>query len=387
MNRLTAITLTTLLLAGCGGGGGGGGGGGTTTAAGTFVDAPVQGLSYVSGGQSGVTGAGGSFTYEVGNTVTFSLGGVTLGQATGDAVISPVDLVSGGSPANAAVQNIVRFLMTLDDDGDPANGITISTEVRTAAEEWSAIDFSAAGIDTDLATVAAAAIAADGGAHDVPTTGAAQTHLTQSLYCAYSGAFRGSYAGDSTGVWGIVISAVDGSILGVGYDNTLDELFDISGGTALSLDADRAFVAGDVSVGASFSGSMGSFDSVSGTWQETTYFDGNGTFSGGRVTPSSMASPTYRATGHYIGDFDGGFFTVDIDDSGTVQGAGYSVASDEPFTITGTYAVGTGAVSGTTSNGATFSTSFAPDTGALSGTWANTDASDSGIVNGSGCAL
>jgi hypothetical protein len=55
-----------------------GGGGGTPSDVGVFVDAPVEGLTYQSGAFTGTTDSAGKFTYGVGQTVTFSVNGVTL---------------------------------------------------------------------------------------------------------------------------------------------------------------------------------------------------------------------------------------------------------------------------------------------------------------------
>ena len=115
LKRLVMVGSVLLLFA-CGGGGGGDG---DQTGVGIFKDANVSGLSYRSGSQAGVTGPGGEFVYEVGQMVTFSLGGVTLGSSIGKAVVTPVDLVSGGSTSNARVQNMVRFLTMLDTDRIP----------------------------------------------------------------------------------------------------------------------------------------------------------------------------------------------------------------------------------------------------------------------------
>ena len=52
---------TLLFLYACGGGGGG-----TPTDVGVFVDAPVEGLAYESGGITGTTDSAGKFTYVVG---------------------------------------------------------------------------------------------------------------------------------------------------------------------------------------------------------------------------------------------------------------------------------------------------------------------------------
>ena len=104
---------------------------------GFFVDSPVGGLDFVSGGHQGVTDAAGAFQYEEGETVSFSIGGVSLGTTTPAETLTPVDMVPSGTSTSDAVVNIARFLQTLDDDGDPNNGISISNEVKQALAEAS----------------------------------------------------------------------------------------------------------------------------------------------------------------------------------------------------------------------------------------------------------
>ena len=132
--RLFALLMTFLLPA-CGGGGGsssGGGSsvGGSSTGTGVFLDSAVEGISYVSGSVSGVTDVNGTFTYEVGNTVTFTIGDIVIGETLGQAVTTPVELVTGSDATYPTVVNIARFLQTVDDDGDPTNGIQITGNVR-----------------------------------------------------------------------------------------------------------------------------------------------------------------------------------------------------------------------------------------------------------------
>lgn len=83
---------------------------------GQFKVTNIAGLRFVSGGQSGVTNSSGTFTYEQGADITFSIGGVTLGITTGKAIITPIDLIASGSADHIAVQNMVRFLLMLDSD-------------------------------------------------------------------------------------------------------------------------------------------------------------------------------------------------------------------------------------------------------------------------------
>jgi hypothetical protein len=100
---------------------------------GNLVDAPVEGVRYESGSLAGVTGSDGGFRYEVGNTIRFTIGDIAIGRAVlGKSVITPLDLVAGGSADNPAVINIARLLQSLD--SNPDDGIiTIPAAVRAAA--------------------------------------------------------------------------------------------------------------------------------------------------------------------------------------------------------------------------------------------------------------
>jgi hypothetical protein len=138
-----AVTLLGLALSSCGGGAG------KMDAAltGRFIDSPVKGLRYSAPSHSGETGANGEFQYAAGETVTFAIGNVVIGQATGAAQITPFDLAGIAPPtssagiefgqfrnkaANEAV-NVAVLLQTLDADGDPSNGIVIPDQIHTLA--------------------------------------------------------------------------------------------------------------------------------------------------------------------------------------------------------------------------------------------------------------
>ena len=103
---------------------------------GQFIDAPVSGISY--SGDGGVThqltDAEGVFQYRDGEVVSFSLGGIEFGSATGADILQPIDLQQGSAQA---ASNMARVLLTLDRDGDPANGIQISDIVRQRAQSLS----------------------------------------------------------------------------------------------------------------------------------------------------------------------------------------------------------------------------------------------------------
>jgi len=136
----SALCTVALSLSACGGGGGEGGTA-TTSAQGVLLDSAVAGIGYRAGSLSGVTDADGRFTYQPGTQVTFFIGDIEIGTVTAGAIVTPLDMVHGASDAtHPTVTNILRFLQTLDDDGDPANGIQISAAVRSAAAGMS-LDF------------------------------------------------------------------------------------------------------------------------------------------------------------------------------------------------------------------------------------------------------
>lgn len=162
------LSSCALLLTACGGGGGGDSvaiGGGETVLNGQFMDSPVSGIRYVTETRSGITDRSGHFEYVEGETVTLFIGEQILGDAPGAALISLFDVVDGASPLVgtaleatlmklqryryrypagytpgyayraqrgpnfATVVNLARLLQTLDEDGDPDNGIEIPADV------------------------------------------------------------------------------------------------------------------------------------------------------------------------------------------------------------------------------------------------------------------
>lgn len=144
IHSIAPISILTLLSLACGGGGGGsssGGSGSTDAQTGVFQDREVAGVTYTATTHSGTTDAGGNFQYAAGETVTFTIGDVELGRSEGADVLTPIELVDGATAStNASVQNILVFLQSLDDDGDPENGISIEADVRTSFEGKS-LDF------------------------------------------------------------------------------------------------------------------------------------------------------------------------------------------------------------------------------------------------------
>lgn len=181
MKNKTILVLfaSTLFIAACGGDST------STIKQGQFIDSAVEGLRYVSGSQSGTTDASGRFYYEDGNTVQFYVGKIFIGEAMGDTVITPVELVEGASDTtHPTAINIARFLQTLDDDGNPENGImntelVISNTKKSLNFEQSFEEFS--NDDTVLRTVSELTALTSSGAKNLVTANAANTHLERTI--------------------------------------------------------------------------------------------------------------------------------------------------------------------------------------------------------------
>jgi len=98
---------------------------------GRFIDSEVEGVAYRTDTLSGFTSESGEFQYQEGELVTLYIGDIEFGTALGKRIITPIDLVEGAvSGREPHVVNILRFLQTLDDDGDPTNGIRITKQAR-----------------------------------------------------------------------------------------------------------------------------------------------------------------------------------------------------------------------------------------------------------------
>jgi len=197
--KILALSASVLFVCACSGGGGGSS---TTppvvpttptTSTGVFVDSVASGIHYETPTHSGTTNSAGEYDYLPGETVTFSIGGIVLGSASAGPVVTPLTLVSGATDAtDPKVTNIVRLLLTLDDDGDPSNGISISAATATAAAgltvDFAAADLSAdAGVTTLLSAIPSTPVLVDA------TT--AQAHFTATLASTWGSMTWG------TGTW------------------------------------------------------------------------------------------------------------------------------------------------------------------------------------------
>ena len=127
--------LAFTFLSSCGGGGGGDA---PASITGVFLDSPVNGLKYEANpsGLTGTTRMGGKFICKASDTIGFYVGDVALGQTLCKEIVTPIDLVPGAiDDKNPIVTNIARFLLSLDNDQDPSNGINISIDTTDEVTE------------------------------------------------------------------------------------------------------------------------------------------------------------------------------------------------------------------------------------------------------------
>jgi hypothetical protein len=261
-----------------------------TAVTGVFRSDTVIGLGYLSGGHSGLTDKGGAFTYEEGQGITFSVGGVSIGGVpTAKTLVTPMDLVSQGTSSSTRVLNVVRFLMMLDQDSNINNGIQISAAVTAAAASWAPVDFDTTDLATTLGAIIQQASAADGVSHVLPNAATAQAHLLTGSYCIHSGNYYGTYGTNSTppGMRDDFIVAVfpDGSMetsasdsRGPSHDGT------VSGGTFGWI----------VHAGVLFlEGSFADATYLSGTY---SWVDGPGNF---QAVGDASVTATYKFSGWY----------------------------------------------------------------------------------------
>ncbi|MCG8669920.1 MAG: hypothetical protein MI867_10945 [Pseudomonadales bacterium] len=110
---------------------------------GQFVDSAVAGLFYKTDSMEGFTDHNGYFNYLPDETISFYIGNIALGSATASSIVTPVDISeSTDQEINETTVNILRLLQTLDEDGDPSNGISISENTHLAATQINGSDIS-----------------------------------------------------------------------------------------------------------------------------------------------------------------------------------------------------------------------------------------------------
>ena len=147
MKNSACMMLILLIACGCGGSGGNDNDTHTSkcksteTLTGRFIDSPVEGIGYssfdsriadVGACHYGTTDSNGGFLYEPGHHVLLSLCRACppMPRLPAQAIVTPADLVDAAvniEDKNRTFRNLLRFIQTLDVDGDPNNGIRLAT--------------------------------------------------------------------------------------------------------------------------------------------------------------------------------------------------------------------------------------------------------------------
>ncbi len=155
------------------------------TLTGTFRDAAVTGVAYsTTSGVTGVTDANGSFRYNPGDTITFTLGTLALGSAPAAGVVSPID-IAGGS-ANK-LTNLLVLLQSLDSDGNPGNGINITAPCAAAITPAINLNSTPSVFASAANTALQAAMTAGGLTGSIKTVEQANQHFASQFTDAVAG--------------------------------------------------------------------------------------------------------------------------------------------------------------------------------------------------------
>lgn len=254
------------MLGGCGGGGGEDEAAEQPYSTGVLRDSPIAGIYYETDGKSGVTDSQGRFSYHPGDKVAFFIGRLKLGEfypPRSDAMLTIASLVPEDATARAdRLAGMARFLLTLDEDDNPANGISVPEQLDRLGLSWTfrSLDFTDFSLATNPNLYVALAdmrTAKEDSGLDFVSQIDAIEHVRDSFNCAYSGAFVGT-RGDSTpkAVFALVLQG-DGQVdaghvlLTGGGRHTFDsaELFDY--GNLPQDGSDNISVASEESAGVS----------------------------------------------------------------------------------------------------------------------------------------
>ena len=382
MIKTHAVIVASLLgLSACGGSSGFK----TKAFDGVFKDSNVSGLRYVSGAKEGVTDASGGFQYEDDKSVSFSIGGVELGSGLGKSVMTPLDLVENGSFASDEVINIVRFLIMLDENNKPSDGIVISSKVQEKAKSWGLVDFASDNFPTaDVNSIVVDASVEDGLSHALPDIATASAHLKTTLLCSSSGAFVGTYIGTEKGNFAFVVDPVEGDVKGSTFKESGEAPVEVVMTTGVDYSNDFAFVSAEA-LAKSFTGKLTSSDDMSGAWVDSASEDNKGDFSGERLGGESDAVYRYTVVYKSDGGNKQGLYTFDIDKNNRVKGTSYDVASKQESELSGK--ITDNKLTVETEGGTKLTGFIVEDTLAITGVWISGDQQSNGSFTGGGCRL
>ncbi len=184
---------------------------------GRFVDSPVSGMLYgCDEGLSGSTGFNGSFHYATEDCViSFSVGSIVLGSAPAGSLVTPLDFVPNAEDeTHPQIINRVRFLMTLDEDNEPENGIRINNRVHSITQGIGlSFKQSVRAFESDpiLLNIVDKLAARDPEFPGLVTEEDAKAHFRKSLLSLLAGGYIGFMSGDVEGAWSFTVEK-DGKV-------------------------------------------------------------------------------------------------------------------------------------------------------------------------------
>ena len=297
---------------------------GPATGTGKLIDAPVVGVSYISGSHSGVTGADGSFIYEQGKTVKFFIGNVVLGETAPNGTVTLIDLVPNATGVtDPAVTKIAQLLQTLDTGATPG---VITIPGFALAANVPAVNLSTTPA-ADLSTL----LNSMGCTTPLVSELTAQNNFKSNVFNLYAGVYSGIYSGASSGTWILTVDS-NGQMSGSADNGAVS----LTG--SVSLTGTSSFSGGgSISGGDTFSGVINpATGTFSGTWGSNSTV--KGPFSGSKAAPSIavMISPqsstisaggTQQFSSTVTGDTSTAVnWSVTETNGGTVSGSGLYTA-------------------------------------------------------------
>ena len=182
-------------------------GSGSVSNTGVFLDSPVINIGYRTETLQGVTSSLGEYEYITGETVTFFIGDLEFPAVTAKGIVTPLDLAETADINNSKVVNMIRLLQTLDQDGNPDNGLMITDTAKSTATQ---VDFTLSVLDFENSTAITALITNAGQAPPVSslvTTTSALSYFQGQLDALEKLNFN---AGTLPGKYNVVFAAVEG---------------------------------------------------------------------------------------------------------------------------------------------------------------------------------
>ncbi|MFA6145246.1 MAG: hypothetical protein WC691_10650, partial [Sulfuricurvum sp.] len=277
-----------------------GGGSGDTTPPliGIFTDSAVGGVDYyINGVKVGTTDASGKFSYKAGDTITFKVGNVTIGDITStqinaDGKVLPQDLVGVARTeiTNATVVKIAQFLQTLDSNSSDTVITVDTSKLATTASG----DVSSATLDSSLFAAAVTVVTTNEALAHLGTNTAITVPILTSINIV-----------SATGVLNSILNTGDN----VSVKATMNEIVTVSGTPQIALNIGGVIVKADYVSGSGTKELTFTYTILSGqTDANGISIDVNAlTLNGGTINNTSSTS----AILNYLVVADNGSYIVD----------------------------------------------------------------------------